>query len=621
MPALKNPQLYKTLQEWTDKLKLTPNDTDLRAKILTTNIYATSQEMGVSNDEATNVIKSYTAAYAVSQKLDPNALLQALTKEEQNILNYSASNPTLYGMSLSSANTLASYLGIGSGILLTIALGLFTVALFTVGPEAAAAIAAGEGVVATIGAALGAPLIAGGGFFFLLSQFLGHLSSGIPMMTKQMIDNGSIGPGLRISALKDAQDLEDKLNGTASPGPFTSAQFKDYASAIETIPITQIKDPQQNVTVPYSRTNLAKLITYIYGQQILAGSKATFSTIKAVLAPYLLGVGGAGAVSTANAKSDSVSGYAGYQSSTTTKNIKVFTGIVSEGVVSSDLTFTPRPSNLIESTDDIKTAAANNLAPFLQALPGKVIYEVRVVSSITTKDGFKQTGTTQRVQIGTYKNGLPKYKTVTNKFATLDLYIMTDKGTRTKITTIVLGPIDSAKVNATGSDIQMLQTQLPSLVTTTSIKDIQNITNIPVGQGTNTSQTTPQATPTATVAPTPVTTAPATAAPVVTAPAASPTTINAAFNPNNGQPLYVGQTVTFNGQSYTGTTPAAPAAPAEKPGANATTLTEWYSAHGRTLPSVQERSVFWEGYGLGPASYYTGTAEQNTIFLAKLKTL
>jgi len=81
----------------------------------------------------------------------------------------------------------------------------------------------------------------------------------------------------------------------------------------------------------------------------------------------------------------------------------------------------------------LKQAAANNLAPYLQALLGKIVYEVKVVSSIITKDGFKQTGTTQRIQTGTFANGTPKYKTVTNKFATLIVYAITDKGSRARL--------------------------------------------------------------------------------------------------------------------------------------------------------------------------------------------
>ncbi|WP_178121761.1 hypothetical protein, partial [Pseudomonas sp. FSL R10-2172] len=52
-----------------------------------------------------------------------------------------------------------------------------------------------------------------------------------------------------------------------------------------------------------------------------------------------------------------------------------------------------------------------------------------------------------------------------------------------------------------------------------------------------------------------------------------------------------------------------------KPGNNASTLYEWYQAQGQSMPSLQARSLIYAGFGLGQASYYTGTAEQNTKLL------
>jgi len=49
------------------------------------------------------------------------------------------------------------------------------------------------------------------------------------------------------------------------------------------------------------------------------------------------------------------------------------------------------------------------------------------------------------------------------------------------------------------------------------------------------------------------------------------------------------------------------------------TLYEYYTGQGQALPSVQERSKIYEQYGLGSASLYAGTAEQNTALLGKLQ--
>jgi hypothetical protein len=48
------------------------------------------------------------------------------------------------------------------------------------------------------------------------------------------------------------------------------------------------------------------------------------------------------------------------------------------------------------------------------------------------------------------------------------------------------------------------------------------------------------------------------------------------------------------------------------------TLSEYYTQKGQALPSVLERAKIYEQQGLGSASVYAGTAEQNTALLSKL---
>jgi len=49
-----------------------------------------------------------------------------------------------------------------------------------------------------------------------------------------------------------------------------------------------------------------------------------------------------------------------------------------------------------------------------------------------------------------------------------------------------------------------------------------------------------------------------------------------------------------------------------------TTLYEYYTQQGLPLPSISERAKLYEQFGLGSASEYRGTAEQNTALLRKL---
>ena len=72
---------------------------------------------------------------------------------------------------------------------------------------------------------------------------------------------------------------------------------------------------------------------------------------------------------------------------------------------------------------------------------------------------------------------------------------------------------------------------------------------------------------------------------------------------------------------FFGATPtvAIPTPEEPKQAPQASTLFEYYKAHGQSLPGVEERSKLYEQLGLGQAAYYTGTAEQNTKLLAALQ--
>lgn len=353
--------------------------------------------------------------------------------------------------------------------------------------------------------------------------------------------------------------------GTAAPAGFEGTEFRKLAEAIEIAGVKGISNPVQLRSEPYTRDALADVINYVYGQQVLKGDKVTPSKILPLIQQYLIGAQPVSysPTTTTTQATQSVSPV----------STKVFTGIVSQGVVGQGLVFTPRPDDLIESPDELRQAAANNLAPFLNTLLGKIVYEVKVVSSIITKEGFKQSGLTQRIQTGTNADGSPRYKTITNKFATLTVYALTDKGVRSRLTTINLGPVNSSKFIVGINDLRSIETQLPSLVTTNKITDIQGIeTSSPV------TVTTPKSD--------------------------SSTSEPVSYAANSGQPVQAPNTAT----------PVTAVA-----GGSATTLYEWYTAQGQVLPPLEIRAQLYASFGLGQANYYTGTAEQNTKLLAALK--
>lgn len=356
-----------------------------------------------------------------------------------------------------------------------------------------------------------------------------------------------------------------RAEGNKTPGPFStdsSVTFAEYASSLEAAGIKGINNPAAFQSQLYTRDGLAMLVNYIYGQEVAKGNNPSVKQLIPLLSPHLV---------MASSSTPLPSPTASPASSTSIP--RVYTGIVSQGVIGKGIEFVSRPDDLIESLEELKSAAANNLAPFLQALPSKIVYEVKIVPSVITRDGFKQTGTVQQIKVGETATGAPKYKTVVNKFATLNLYVVTDKGTRSKISTVVLGPTNSAKLTLGVNDLRTIETQLPEIVTTT---DINEITGIESNNSVTVSTPKPASgTPT----PAPTTAPSETSATVVSIP------------PSAGS----------------------------VPGLNALTLFEWFMAQGQSLPPVGTRAVTYEALGLGNKNYYTGTAEQNAKLLAGLK--
>jgi hypothetical protein len=405
---------------------------------------------------------------------------------------------------------------------------------------------------------------------------------------------------------------------------------------------TGINNPFTNQSQTFSRDTLIALVDKIAAGIIAEKGKVTLKEIIGATQGFLV----MGAPVTDN-KINTVFGTATSAITATSTSVtvspitKVFTGIVSQGVVGQGLVFEARPDDMIESAEELRQAAANNLAPYLNTLLGKIVYEVKVVSNIITKEGFKQSGTTQKIISGYDSKGNAKYKTVTNKFATLVVYALTDKGSRAKLTTIVLGPTDSAKLTIGTEDLRTLETELPNLVTTTDINDIKEI-------NTNTTQ---DSTATSAITATSTTTATndwwiqfeAQGKMYKVGPFTNPGAANIAaididkqynkakishgpFNIKKENPNFeIWNGITASGQvssvPVSGTTAEVSGGSSNTPkvGQNATTLSEWYQAQGQSLPSIAARSLIYAGFDLGQSSYYTGTAEQNTKLLSALK--
>lgn len=351
--------------------------------------------------------------------------------------------------------------------------------------------------------------------------------------------------------------------------------------------------------------------------------------------------------------------------------VKVFTGVISQSTIAAAVPFIPRQDDLIENMDELRQAAQNNEAPFMAALPGRIIREIKIVSSVTTRDGFTQRGTAQQVISGYRSDGTAKYRTVVNKFAVADIYIMTEKGARTKISRIVYGPVDSTKFKPDQNEILTMETALRS-ASAAIAPAITQMISAP-------SPPTPAQSLTGGLLP-----APATVPPPVTKIEIVPRDYFVNYGEFYTQVFYIQGDVIiaspefasilpqadrskyenlgtqtaeairqlvalgypvntyphkiFHGEingkqaeqirvetfeKFFGTTitiTTTPAGTSLPPGAlSAGTLYEFYTAQGLPLPSVSQRALIYEKLELGQSGYYTGTAEQNAKLLAKLQ--
>ena len=444
-----------------------------------------------------------------------------------------------------------------------------------------------------------------------------------------------------------------------------------------------INDPFKNATVIFSRDALIDLLDQVGAKLLLAtGSASTKDVITAsqlmISFPVDAPLGASPPVSGPSAPAPAA-----------VPQVKVFTGLVSQGKLGNSVSFTPRPDDLIVSVDDLKIAATNNLAAALAALPSRLVYEIKVVPSVVTRDGFTQRGQSQQVVSGSYADGRPRYRTVVNKFAVLTVYLLTERGTRTKVQQIVLGPTDVVRFNPTATELSLAEGSIKSSLTTSDVSEIKQVAgSAPLVSA----EVVPDVNQ---PAPTPEEPFPQIERPsgdripdassrnryfdvthtrdiqrdtpghyVLTwfayynitssrdqwdylrrlgvvsgiyddkAPGDPVHTALQALNRDRALAQRVLVTLNLGTEDNKAALRAIFTVPGSKRGrmptpklistasagvCAATTLYELAVAQGVSLPTVAERAPEYEALGLGPASFYTGTAEQNTKLLAALK--
>jgi len=426
---------------------------------------------------------------------------------------------------------------------------------------------------------------------------------------------------------------------------------KIYATIEELGPIG-ISFPFSGVDKPYSRQTLVDLVNEVAANITLSGGTANFKNVMGVVLP-LVQLGG----KTGTTAFDPAKSIGEFADGEFVPNVKVFSGVVSQGKIGGDFTFTPRPDDLIESMAELQSAINNNVAPYLAQLGAKIVYEIKTTSSVIV-DGLRQLGKAQTVQRGNFTNGKPRMQTVVNKFVVADLYFVKDSDSRIKLDSLVLGPVDALKFNPTTTELVTVAAKIPTQIIATNTDQISEVVSSTPTVATK-RQTEPVIMPAErsdafldawnvsgktildyirSINMSPIEaydklnrantftgnranalnelTAFIQAGGTVAQAVSSPAPVSSSSSPISVSPTTTGQqagSISADGMALQAT--SSPAATLWK----ASTLFEYYQALGKALPSIAERAKLYESLGLGKADFYVASAEQNTKLLYKLQ--
>ncbi len=390
----------------------------------------------------------------------------------------------------------------------------------------------------------------------------------------------------------------DPKQSLASSKMVSAAMWKKIYTFYSIRGAIGIVDPFGNADHVFNATELADVVDKAATAIIADGGKATFDNVIAATQLLIVFKGG-NPVEPAGSSSSSASGTSTPLATKPPVEIKIFTGVVANGALGAPSEFTERPDDMIVNATELLDAAKNNLTAYVVALPGKFYYEIAIVSSVKTKSGFVQKGAAQRIISGYNKDNTPRYKTIYNKFAVMRIGVLDANGRTVKLQEIVLGPVDASAFQPTTQQLADVAKTITPELFTTDIGDVKTVvTTSPV-----------------TVTPPPVTTPqPVTYVPTQPAPASGTAAPTGSSTPQTPAPAPVVVTPP--------PPPPPPPPPALTPQQiavkNATNLSEAYATLGG-LPSLSQRANLYQAWGLGQASLYVGSAEQNAKYLAELK--
>lgn len=501
----------------------------------------------------------------------------------------------------------------------------------------------------------------GTGLFWLINQTAATIEPGIYQPEQTNAIYRKLGIPFQYPVI---QGLEKLTN-------LETAELDQFLRLTQATGAVAINNTFAQQTQLLTKQNLSDLIIALYGREFLAGRKTDKETLKSLVAPFLVFPGGK-----PSPQVTTTTDRTGVQAQQTTP--RVFTGVLTGGRLGEQLEFTTRKDDLIENISELQQAIMNNESPWLASLPGRIVREISVVSSVLV-DGITKRAEARKIEVGTNKDGSPRLKTIVNKFAVADIFYIQDSNSRIKLDRIIYGPIDALSFQPTPQELNELASKvkrdiftqstdnISGVVSTTPTEDIriEKAKAIETETGIKTRDLMGQIAPSNISIPDPVLTPSFIEIKRTGRPTEriklrevrdllaqgnslfeayliirsalemgeqqfyEPSTLEwfNSLTPNDIDALRV---INFSqaGKDMQSTGTAQPAQNSgmsqtsttspERATLPATTLSEYYANLGKPLPPLTERADLYQSLGLGQSAFYTGTMEQNVKLLNAL---
>jgi hypothetical protein len=268
------------------------------------------------------------------------------------------------------------------------------------------------------------------------------------------------------------------------------------------------------------------------------------------------------------------------------------------------ITFELRKNDIVKNETALAYAVMNNLSVFFEALPARLEYVLSVVQTITLKDGTKLIGKIQQVEIGRNKDGTPKYQTISNKYAVLDIFIKTEDGSRKKLSRILIAPVDILRYKIDTKALADFSKNINKLVA----GDAASLEKLPEAGEVLVKEIKPLP-PEAARNEVPVPDKQLEFMLKNTTDGRTASADNVEFINRAGKMYRTSDNALAIKKSIWD---------ARQTSRSYSSLLEWYQAKGQALPTASVRAGLYEGFGLGSAATYIGSGEQNKALLAKL---